>query len=49
MALEIQSRTAYDLPTAVTFLLFGVALGSFLSVLFSPAKSRSALSATASR
>jgi hypothetical protein len=29
-------RPQYDLPTAVTFMLAGLALGSILTVLFSP-------------
>jgi len=31
-----ETRTEYDLPTAVTFLLAGLALGALLAVLFSP-------------
>ena len=42
MALEKQMRPDYDLPTAVTFLLVGLALGSILATLFSPVKEISA-------
>jgi hypothetical protein len=40
MSFEVQNRSDYDIPTAVTFLLVGLAIGSFLSVLFSSAKER---------
>jgi len=36
MPAEYRSRPKYDVPTAVTFLLGGVALGSILTLLFSP-------------
>lgn len=29
-------RVEYDLPTAVTFLMVGLAVGSILTILFSP-------------
>ncbi|HEY4902939.1 MAG TPA: hypothetical protein VIH89_05650 [Candidatus Sulfotelmatobacter sp.] len=43
MALDTRSRTVYDVPTAVTFLLFGLTLGSFLSVILSSIKHRPTL------
>ena len=49
MALATQSRPRYDLPTAVTFLFFGLALGSVFSVVFSSLKSRPTLSSHHSR
>jgi hypothetical protein len=36
MPSKIGTRPRYDLPTAVTFMLAGLALGSILTVLFSP-------------
>lgn len=36
MATEYGTRPQYDLPTAITFLLGGVALGVILTFLFSP-------------
>ncbi len=36
MQTENQTRTHYDLPTAVTFLLAGIALGAILTLLSSP-------------
>jgi hypothetical protein len=42
MTFAVQDRSDYDIPTAVTFLLVGLAIGSFLSVLFSSTKERPA-------
>jgi hypothetical protein len=36
MLAENRTRPQYDVPTAVTFLLGGVALGAILTLLFSP-------------
>jgi len=36
MLKEAPTRPEYDLPTAVVFLVFGAALGSILTLLFSP-------------
>jgi len=36
MPTETRSRPEYDLPTAVTFLLIGLAVGSLLTRLFAP-------------
>jgi len=36
MPAETQSRPEYDVPTALTFLMAGLALGWFLTLLFSP-------------
>lgn len=36
MPTNAHPRPEYDLPTAVTFMLAGLALGSLLTVLFSP-------------
>ena len=36
MPTETRSRPEYDLPTAVTFLIFGLAIGSVLARLFAP-------------
>lgn len=36
MSIENRSRPEYDFPTAVTFLLAGVALGAVLAMVFSP-------------
>ncbi len=41
MVNETSTRMEYDLPTAVTFLLAGLALGATLVVLFSPLKEKS--------
>jgi hypothetical protein len=38
---ETPTRIEYDLPTAVTFLLAGLALGATLVVLFSPRQENS--------
>jgi hypothetical protein len=38
---ENSNRTKYDLPTAVTFLLAGLALGATLVVILSPLKENS--------
>lgn len=38
MPRELENRPAYDLPTAVTFLLAGLTLGAVLTVLLSPLK-----------
>jgi hypothetical protein len=35
-AIGSQSRQQYDLPTAITFLLAGVGIGSFLAILLAP-------------
>jgi hypothetical protein len=34
MSYEMQTQVEYDLPTAVTFLLIGLTVGSVLTVLF---------------
>ena len=36
MPAQEQTRFEYDLPTAVTFLVVGLAVGAILAVLFSP-------------
>jgi hypothetical protein len=36
-------RSQYDLPTAVTFLMAGLGIGSLLAILFSPRSERLAL------
>lgn len=36
MSMENRTRLEYDFPTAVTFLLAGVAVGAVLAMLFSP-------------
>jgi hypothetical protein len=36
MAIRTHTRPEYDLPTAVTFLLAGIALGTLLAFIFSP-------------
>jgi hypothetical protein len=36
MLTNSQARPDYDVPTAVTFLFAGLALGAILTVLFSP-------------
>jgi len=36
-------RSQYDLPTAVTFLMAGLGIGSMLAILFSPRSARPAL------
>jgi hypothetical protein len=41
MSSEIQKHSEYDFPTAVTFLVIGLAVGSFLAVLFSSSVDRS--------
>jgi hypothetical protein len=33
MASNLRSRPRYDLPTAITFLIFGLGIGSFLAML----------------
>jgi hypothetical protein len=38
---EIEKSSDYDFPTAVTFLVIGLAVGSFLAVLFSSSGDRS--------
>jgi hypothetical protein len=35
---EMQKHSGYDIPTAVTFLVIGLAVGSFLSSLISSIK-----------
>ena len=47
MANQIKTRPQYDLPTAVTFLLAGLALGTVVAVVFSPLKEKSELSSIA--
>jgi len=32
----IRSKTQYDFPTAVTFLMAGLGIGSLLAILFAP-------------
>jgi hypothetical protein len=39
---EMQKQSGYDIPTAVTFLVIGLAVGSFLSSLISSIKEVSA-------
>ena len=36
MAIQTHTRPEYDLSTAVTFLLAGIALGALLTFIFSP-------------
>jgi len=36
MSTENRTRPAYDVPTAITFLLGGIGLGAILTLLFSP-------------
>jgi hypothetical protein len=36
MSMRTQTRVEYDLPTAVTFLLVGLAVGSMFAILFNP-------------
>jgi len=36
MSIENRPRPEYDFPTAVTFLLAGIAMGAVLAMLFSP-------------
>lgn len=39
----MQSRTQYDIPTAVTFLMAGMGIGSLLAILFSRLSDRPSL------
>jgi hypothetical protein len=39
----MQSRPQYDIPTAVTFLMAGMGIGSLLAILFSRRSDRPAL------
>jgi uncharacterized membrane protein YciS (DUF1049 family) len=41
MATKKNARTQYDLPTAVTFLVAGLAVGWLLTALFSPSAENS--------
>jgi hypothetical protein len=41
MLTNIRTRPEYDIPTAVTFLLAGLALGAMLSVVLSPLRENS--------
>jgi hypothetical protein len=41
MSTEKRIRPEYDLPTAVTFLLGGIALGAIMTLLFFPIKPNS--------
>ena len=36
MAIKTYTGPEYDLPTSITFLLAGIALGAFLTFIFSP-------------
>lgn len=36
MASNLRSRPRYDTPTAVTFLIFGLGIGSLLAMLVAP-------------
>jgi len=39
----MQSRPQYDIPTAVTFLMAGMGIGSLLAILFARRSARPAL------
>jgi hypothetical protein len=39
----MRSRIHYDLPTAVTFLMAGLGIGSVLAILFAPRSGRPAV------
>jgi hypothetical protein len=39
----MRSQSQYDLPTAVTFLMAGLGIGSLLAILFVPSSARPAL------
>jgi hypothetical protein len=43
MPSKTEMHSQYDVPTAVTFMLAGLALGSILTVLFSPLTDQGAL------
>jgi hypothetical protein len=46
---DIEARPQYDIPTAVTFLIAGLGLGSILTLLFaSPSKKGTLIAAGAS-
>jgi len=49
MRVQTRSRSArrYDMPTAITFLLAGLGLGSLLTIVFSPGRDRERPSAAA--
>ena len=49
MPIQNKNRPTYDLPTAVTFLLGGLALGWMLTLLLSPLSVRSSRPWTASK
>ena len=43
MLTETRNRPEYDLPTAVTFMIAGLALGAMLAALFSPLREDAAV------